>query len=168
VASTTLIKKLGIPTISHPKPYSLKWLNDGGNIKVSNIKVSKQALISFLIGRKYRDSVLCDVVPMSACHILLGQPWQFDRHVIHDGFKNTYSLVIDKERIVLNPLPPNQVHKTKPGVGSEKKIDLLILTERWVERALGKGKQVLTLLMLESNKSEEVTPLHPLICPLLS
>jgi len=35
VASTTLIEKLGIPTISHPKPYSLKWLNDGGDIKVS-------------------------------------------------------------------------------------------------------------------------------------
>ena len=42
VASTTLIEKLGIPTISHPKPYSLKWLNDGGDIKVT-----KQALISF-------------------------------------------------------------------------------------------------------------------------
>ena len=35
VASTTLIEKLGIPTISHPKPYSLKGLNDGGDIKVS-------------------------------------------------------------------------------------------------------------------------------------
>jgi len=102
VTSTTLIEKLGIFTISHPKPYSLKWLNDGGDIKVS-----KQALISFSIGRKYRDNVLCDVVPMSACHIFLGWSWQFDRHVIHDGFKNTYFLVIDKERIVLNPLPPN-------------------------------------------------------------
>jgi len=45
IASTTLIKKLSIPIVSHPKPYSLKWLNDGGDIKVS-----KQALISFLIG----------------------------------------------------------------------------------------------------------------------
>jgi len=33
VASTLLIEKLGIPTISHPEPYSLKWLNDGGYIK---------------------------------------------------------------------------------------------------------------------------------------
>ena len=163
VASTTLIEKLGIPTISHPKPYSLKWLNDGGDIKVS-----KQALISFSIGKKYRDNVLCDVVPMSACHILLGRPWQFDRHVLHDGFKNTYSLVIDKEKIVLNPLPPNQIHKSKPGVGSEEKRDLLMLSETRVERALSKGKQVLASLTLESNKSEEVTPLHPKIIPLIS
>jgi len=134
VASTLLIEKLGIPTISHPKPYSLKWLNDGGDIKVT-----KQSLISFSIGKKYRDNVLCDVVPMSACHILLGRPWQFDRHVVHDGFKNTYSLVVDKEKIVLNPLAPNQIHKIKPGVGSEKKRDLLMMSETRVERALSKG-----------------------------
>ena len=112
--------------------------------------------------------MLCDVVPMSACHILLGRPWQFHRHVLHDGFKNAYSLVIDKEKIVLNPLPPNQIHKSKPGVGSEEKRDLLMLSETRVERALSKGKQVLASLTLESNKSEEVTPLHPKIIPLIS
>jgi len=114
------------------------------------------------------DNVLCDVVPMSACHILLGRPWQFDRHVMHDGFKKTYSLIIDKEKIILNSLPPNQVHKSKPGVGSEKKRDLLMLSETRVERALSKDKQVLALLMLKSNNSEEVTPLHPKIIPLIS
>jgi len=86
---------------------------------------------------------------------------------MHDGFKNTYFLIIDREKIVLNPLPPNQVHKAKPGVGSKKKRDLLMLSETRVERALSKGKQVLALLMLESNKSEDVTPLHPQICPLI-
>jgi len=57
---------------------------------------------------------------MSACHLLLGQPWQFDKRVVHDAFKNTYSLIVDYEKIILNPLPPNQVHKIKPKVGSEK------------------------------------------------
>jgi len=102
VASTILTKKLGIPTISHPKLYSLKWLNDGGDIKVT-----KQAHISFSIKNKYRDNVLCDVVPMSACHILLGRHWKFNRHVMHDGFKNTFFFIINKEKIVLNPSPPN-------------------------------------------------------------
>jgi len=36
-----------------------------------------------------------------------------------------------------------------------------MLSKTRVERAVSKGKQVLTLIMLESNKSEEVTPLHP-------
>jgi len=44
-------------------------------------------------------------------------------------------------------------------VESEKKRDLLMMSETRVEKALSKGKQVLALLMLESNKSEEVTPL---------
>ena len=88
--------------------------------------------------------------------------------MLHDGFKNTYSLVIDKEKIVLNPLAPNQIHKIKPRLGSEKKRDLLMISEIRVERALSKGKQVLALLILESNKIEKVTPLHPLVIPLIS
>ncbi|RVW50081.1 hypothetical protein CK203_106827 [Vitis vinifera] len=52
-----------------------------------NNKVNKQVLVSFSIGR-YKDEVLCDIVPMHAGHILLGRPWQFDRKVNHDGFKN--------------------------------------------------------------------------------
>ena len=84
---------------------------------------------------------------------------------MHDGFKNAYSLIIDKEKIVLNPLPPNQVHKIKLEVGGEKKRDILMLSGMWVERALSNGKQGLALLMLDSNKSAKVTPLHPIICP---
>ena len=158
---TLLTQKLGIPIISHNKPYSLKCLNDGGDVKVT-----KQSLISFCIGKKYRDNVLCDVVPMSACHILLGQPEQFDRDVVHDGFKN--SLVVDKEKILFNSLAPNQIHKIKPRVGSEKKRDLLMMSETQFERALSNGKQVLALVMLKSNKIKEVTPLHPLVIPFIS
>jgi len=53
-------------------------------------------------------------------------------------------------------------------VGNEKKRDLLMMSETRVERDLSKGKQVLALLMLESNKSEEVTPLYPLVSLLVS
>ena len=68
VASTTLVEKLGLPVIKHPRPYKLQWLNDSGEVRVN-----KQVLISFRIG-KYEDEVLCDVVPMQAGHLLLGQP----------------------------------------------------------------------------------------------
>ena len=82
VVSTTLINKLEWPTIDHPKPYKLHWLNDA-----SDVKVTKQDLISFSIGN-YHDKVLCDVCPMDACHILLGRPWQYDRYVKFDGRTN--------------------------------------------------------------------------------
>uniref|UniRef100_A0A2N9I342 CCHC-type domain-containing protein n=1 Tax=Fagus sylvatica TaxID=28930 RepID=A0A2N9I342_FAGSY len=64
-----------------------KWLNDCGEVTVD-----RQVLITFSIG-KYLDEVLCDVVPMHAGHILLGRPWQYDRRVTHDGFKNMYSFL---------------------------------------------------------------------------
>ncbi|XP_040943180.1 uncharacterized protein, partial [Gossypium hirsutum] len=80
VASSMMVEKLGLATIKHPHPYKLQWLNDGGELKVT-----KQVLISFTIG-KYQDEVMCDVVPMHAGHLLLGRPWQFDKREFRDVF----------------------------------------------------------------------------------
>jgi hypothetical protein len=35
--------------------------------------VNRQVMISFLVS-KYKDEVLCDVVPMHATHLLVGRP----------------------------------------------------------------------------------------------
>ena len=35
VASTTMVEKLGLPTIKHPQPYKLQWLNDSGEVRVT-------------------------------------------------------------------------------------------------------------------------------------
>jgi hypothetical protein len=59
--------------------------------------------VSFFVGKKYFDNAWCDVVSMDACHILLGRPWQYDLSVVHDGRKNTYSLIIKGKKIVLAP-----------------------------------------------------------------
>ena len=72
---------------------------------VGEVKVNKQILVSFSI-RRYKDEVLCDVVPMHVGHILLGRPWQFDKKVNHNGFKNRHSFVKDNKTITLVPLTP--------------------------------------------------------------
>ena len=105
VASITMVEKLGLPTIKHPRPCKLKWLNDSGEIRVN-----RQVLVSFRIGR-YVDEVLCDVVPMQAGHLLLARPWQFDRRVKHDGFTNKYLLVHNQRTVTLVPLTPKQVYE---------------------------------------------------------
>jgi len=84
VASTRVVEKLRLPTISHTKPYKLQWFSVEGEIMVN-----KQLLITFAIG-KYQDEVLCDVVPMEATHILLGRHWQYDRQVLRDGLTNNF------------------------------------------------------------------------------
>uniref|UniRef100_A0A2N9GIN0 Reverse transcriptase RNase H-like domain-containing protein n=1 Tax=Fagus sylvatica TaxID=28930 RepID=A0A2N9GIN0_FAGSY len=82
-----------------------KWLNDCGEVRMD-----RQVLVTFSIW-KYLDEVLCDVVPMHAGHILLGRPWQYDRRVTHDGFKNMYSFVKGGKTIKLTPLTPSHVYE---------------------------------------------------------
>ncbi|XP_035547321.1 uncharacterized protein LOC118348884 [Juglans regia] len=102
VASTYLVEKLALTTLKHPQPYRLQGLNECGEIKVT-----RQVLVALSIG-KYEDEVLCDVVPMHACHLLLGRPWQYDLRVTHDGFTNKYSFTLNRQPITLVPLTPKQ------------------------------------------------------------
>ena len=91
-------------------------MNDCGEVKVN-----KQVLVSFSIG-KYKDEVLCDVVPMHAIHILLGRLWQFHRKVNHDGFKNRHSFAKDNKTITLVPLTLRQVYEDQMKLKRENDV----------------------------------------------
>ena len=67
VASTRLVTKLNLATKPHPRPYKLQWLSEDGEVLVK-----EQVEVDMTIGR-YSDKVLCDVVPMEASHLLLGE-----------------------------------------------------------------------------------------------
>ena len=67
--SLAMVQKLKLEIIPHPNPYQLCWLQKG-----NEIKVSKSCLVSFSIGKSYRDDVWSDVAPMDASHLLLGRP----------------------------------------------------------------------------------------------
>jgi len=51
----------------------------------------------------------CDVAPMSACHLLLGRPWQFDLDATHGGRSNHYSFVHKGVHHVLKPMPESAI-----------------------------------------------------------
>ncbi|XP_044489106.1 uncharacterized protein LOC123213696 [Mangifera indica] len=105
VASTLLVDKLNLETFKHPKQYKLQWLNECGEIRVT-----KQVLVAFSIG-KYKDEALCDVAPMHAGHILLCQPWQLDRKVTHNSYKNKYSFEFNNQIVILTPLKPFEAYE---------------------------------------------------------
>jgi len=77
LVSSDLVEKLGLPTRQHLYPYKLQWFNNSGKTKVT-----KSAHFSFFTGC-YHDTAVFDVVPMQACSILLGRPWEFDTDVLH-------------------------------------------------------------------------------------
>lgn len=55
---------------------------------------------------------------MDVCHILLGKPWQYDIHVIHDGRKNTSTFKMKKIEIVLLPSKDEPTTKSSEESGS--------------------------------------------------
>ena len=69
--------------------------------------VNKQVLIIFAIG-KYKDEVLCDVVPMEGTQVLLERPWHYD--ILHDGHTNKISFDFQGHKIMLKPLSPKEVN----------------------------------------------------------
>lgn len=94
------VNKLQLQDEPHPSPYKLAWLHQD-----HDLYVTRRALVSFSVGPTYKDLVYCDIVPMDACHLLLGRPWEFDRCIIHNGFLNTYTFMIDDRKYVLKPSP---------------------------------------------------------------
>ncbi|XP_066396062.1 uncharacterized protein [Miscanthus floridulus] len=59
----------------------------------------------------YSDYTDCDVVPMEACSLLLGRPWQYDIDCLHHGRTNHYSLLFKGKKIILHPMTLEQIVK---------------------------------------------------------
>jgi len=102
LVSREMVEKLELDMTSHPTPYNVSWLQ-----KVHQVIVTKEFLANFKI-EGYRDEILCDVIPMDFCHVLLGRPWKFDRNVIHDGRRNTYTLEKNGSTCMLLPIEENK------------------------------------------------------------
>jgi hypothetical protein len=93
LVSSDLVKKLGLTTRAHPHPYHVQWFNNCGKVKVT-----QSARVHFSIG-SYHDHADFDVVPMQACSLLLGRPWEFDTDATHHGRSNTYTLIHKGKKI---------------------------------------------------------------------
>ncbi|XP_074288809.1 uncharacterized protein LOC141613964 [Silene latifolia] len=139
--SKDVVAKLKLPTKNHPKPYKLHWL-DGNN----GVMVKKPALISLQLG-PYKDEILCDVIPMNACHILLGRPWQYDRKVEHDGRSNVYVVSKGKAKYHLKPLSPTKYNKPIAK-------DSLFLDANEAEEVVARGEPAYLLVVREVKKME--------------
>jgi hypothetical protein len=115
LASAEMVEKLALSTQPHPQPYYIQWLNSSGKVKVTRL-----VRVHFAIG-SYHDSINCDVVPMQACSMLLGRPWQFDKDSLHFGKSNQYSFVHNGKKLVLHPMSPEVILKDELARASKQK-----------------------------------------------
>ena len=109
MVSLSMIEKLGLQNMTHPDPYNIQWLNQSNGIQVNS-----WCLVSFSIGKNYQVELWGDVIPMDACHMLLGISLLYDHRVIHNGYMNTYCFRKDGKKITLAPLSPSKLHQNKP------------------------------------------------------
>eukprot|EP00253_Pinus_taeda_P003705 PITA_03705 len=118
LVSTEMVEKLGLKRLKHPNPYRVSWLQKG-----HQLLVDEQSEVEFQIGR-YKDKIICNIMPMDVCHILLGRPWQYDRKVTHDGVMNCYKFEKDVVRHTLVPIREEketaEVNETKALLMSGK------------------------------------------------
>ena len=142
-----MVQILDLKMIPHPKPYNLCWLQKG-----SNIRVKHRCLVSFTIGKHYKDEIWCNIVPMDACHLLLGRLWQYDWKTIYDGFKNTYTFHKEGHKIILVPMKPTMALETK----LEEKSSLLSKSE--LEKEIKVGSNAMDLVVFEEIESEKEIP----------
>ncbi|XP_026455778.1 uncharacterized protein LOC113356752 [Papaver somniferum] len=95
--ATHVVKKLGLPVHPHPVPYSVGWVN-----KSTTQDITHQCYVTFKF-EGYEDSVLCNVIDMTATHLLLGRPWQYDLQAVHNGFDKTYTFNYNWKTKILCP-----------------------------------------------------------------
>ncbi|XP_033147287.1 uncharacterized protein LOC117134008 [Brassica rapa] len=105
VIAADAVTKLDIKDKPHLPPYKLAWLQ-----QTHDLFVTRRALVTFSVGKSYKDKIYCDIAPMDVCHLLLGRPWEFYRRIIYDGFNNTYSFSMDNRKFVLKPSLPASLH----------------------------------------------------------
>jgi len=85
LVSIEMMKKSNLTRTMHLTPYKIVLLHKG-----HQILVNEQCEVEFQIGCcKYK--VLCDIIHKDACHNLLSKPWHYDKKVMHDGRRNTYT-----------------------------------------------------------------------------
>lgn len=99
----------------------------------------------------YEGEMQCNVVPMQACHVLLGHPWKFDIKAQYDGYTNQYTIHFGGAKVVPKPLPPKIVHEDQmhlykqfaeeARVRREKKSESPSEKKNEKERANKKGEQ---------------------------
>jgi hypothetical protein len=92
-----VVKKLGLNTKMHHKPYSLNWIR-----KDHKFPITKKCIIKFVITSKYVDEVTCDVVSLETCGIVLGSPYLYDHKEIFYREQNQYHLTKEGNEYVVH------------------------------------------------------------------
>jgi hypothetical protein len=89
--SAEVVKRLALSTTLHPQPYTIGWLCQG-----SDLRISQKCRLSYGI-KPFKDEVLCDVAPLKVCDVLLGQPYLWKRHVVYESRPRSVIITLNRK-----------------------------------------------------------------------
>ena len=149
IISLEAVNKLKLERLPHSCSYKVSWLNKG-----QQEVVNEQAWVEFNIGG-YKDKILCDILPMDACHLLLGRPWKFDRKAHHDGEKNSYSFQKDGVTYRLNS------EGEEKGVGQAEPSVLMVGEKEFINTLEEDGIGFASVLRPKEDRKKECRTIGP-------
>jgi hypothetical protein len=74
-----VVKWLDLPMTLHPQPYTIIWLRQG-----RDLRISQQCRLPYDI-KPFKDELLCDIDPLEFCDVILGKPYLWKRHVVYES-----------------------------------------------------------------------------------
>ena len=86
-----VVKRLDLPTTSHLQPYTIGWLRQG-----RDLRVSQQCHLPYDI-KPFKDEVLCDIYPLEVCDVLLGKPYLWKRHVVYESRPHSFIITLGRK-----------------------------------------------------------------------
>ncbi|KAA8538962.1 hypothetical protein F0562_025654 [Nyssa sinensis] len=132
--STSLVQKLGLDTIPHPKPYPLGWIQ-----KDMELKIDKQCTFQFAITNQFIDEITCEVVPIDICQVIFGSPYLWERDTIYYRRAQKYEFSKDGKKFI--------VYKDK----ADSKVDLVTACQA---RRMVNACQRFVLLMVRPSEAD--------------
>lgn len=133
--SEEIVKKLGLETKPHKKPYPLGWVCDK-----TKLQVTKQCKLRFAIGSKFVDEVELDIVPLDICGLVLGSSYLYVRNDIFYRNENKYQLTKHGIEYIIraHKLKDNfsliNFGKMKIIVNASKQFLLMIVKEKDIDK----------------------------------
>ena len=147
--SVKVMKQLGLPTTPHSQPYSLWWLHQG-----RDLRVSQQCHLPYNI-KPFTDEVFCDVAPLDVCDVLLGQPYLWKWHAVYES--KPRSVIISLAN-TLYRIPEVATPTTTYLISIKNWSKIISQTRKFIfflVRSQSKGKIVATSMALGKDSSTQ-------------